>query len=594
MIEQEKHNESSGEDREVWQAILEPHLAKHSETPREGMLYPFLALFVLAVATALRLHLANQLGLGDSEAYYYAWAQRLDWSFYDHPPGTAVLIWLGTRIMGDNPLGVRFGSLVFITGMSLLVYLMSASLFRSRRVGFWALFLFSATPVFFVGGFAAAPDTAFGFFWLLSALMLHQAMQRESRGWLIATGIPVGLGLLFKYFMVLFWPSALLYLLFSRSRRLLFTDAWIIAILVSLVFFLPVLYWNAQHDWASFIYHLSARHHDAAYSGGRFLQFLLGQLVYLSPVVAVALWFCVIRLVLGQAGEDGRDNRLFFWISVPTLAFFFTLGAWTPETEPHWTLAGYLLLFPVLARWVMGLSTERAGTLASTALIGPFALWFRPRLKHAVLTWLLGSTLLINLLLCLHMSTDVFLRLIPTDLYRPRYDITNELYGWEEVGLVIRQNLEELGPSAFVASYHYTMCGQLDFALKGDTELACLSPKTDAFDFFDPPAIEGRNGIFVTDNRFAMDPKNLILCEGGLAKLRDVSILRGGMIVRRFHLWRCYNYQGQLAPGDPVNEAGHPPSDTEEALEPLVEPLHKNQDVPPSTTAKPTPEVMEL
>ena len=33
--------------------------------------------------------LFQQLGLTADEAYYWRWAERLDWGYYDHPPGVA-------------------------------------------------------------------------------------------------------------------------------------------------------------------------------------------------------------------------------------------------------------------------------------------------------------------------------------------------------------------------------------------------------------------------------------------------------------------------------------------------------------------------
>ena len=43
--------------------------------------------------------------LAHDEAYYYMFAQNLDWGYFDHPPMTALLIWLGSFIGGE--LGVR-------------------------------------------------------------------------------------------------------------------------------------------------------------------------------------------------------------------------------------------------------------------------------------------------------------------------------------------------------------------------------------------------------------------------------------------------------------------------------------------------------
>ena len=45
--------------------------------------------------------------LANDEAYYHLFAERLAWGYFDHPPVTALLVWLGERLFGGE-LGVRF------------------------------------------------------------------------------------------------------------------------------------------------------------------------------------------------------------------------------------------------------------------------------------------------------------------------------------------------------------------------------------------------------------------------------------------------------------------------------------------------------
>ena len=45
--------------------------------------------------------------LANDEAYYHLFAGRLAWGYFDHPPVTALLVWLGERPFGGEP-SVRF------------------------------------------------------------------------------------------------------------------------------------------------------------------------------------------------------------------------------------------------------------------------------------------------------------------------------------------------------------------------------------------------------------------------------------------------------------------------------------------------------
>jgi 4-amino-4-deoxy-L-arabinose transferase-like glycosyltransferase len=70
-------------------------------TPARG-----LVLLALAV-TAVRLLAAAAIPLTEDEAYYRLWAQHPQLGYYDHPPMIAWWIWLGERLGGDTPFGIR-------------------------------------------------------------------------------------------------------------------------------------------------------------------------------------------------------------------------------------------------------------------------------------------------------------------------------------------------------------------------------------------------------------------------------------------------------------------------------------------------------
>ncbi len=508
-------------------------------------LFLFLAVLVLTGFGAMKLWLSGQLGLGDSEAYYYAWSQHLQLSYYDHPPMVAYLISLGTRWFGDTTMGVRVLSVALSTAMGLGVYGLGASLFRSHRVGFVALLFFLLTPVFFLGSIAAAPDAGLGVMWLLASWLLYRAAHTQRPLYLLLTGAAVGIGLLCKYFMLLFWPVAIVYLLFSPGRKLL-VSIWLpLALVLSAAIFAPVLIWNSQHDFISFTYHLFERHQAASFDLNRLLVFTAGQALYLSPLLFLGLLLAAGRSLWDLFGRTGHDAGLLFWLSVPVLGFFVFVGGWTGESEPHWPLIGYLLLYPLLASMVLSIRCETATKAQALLLVGPFAFWRQPKKRRAVMSWLLLPALAINGLLVAHLLSAFPSSLLPDEWYDAKYDLANELIGWDRVDQAIGEISSKHTEPLFVASYHYTMCGQLSFALRGRAlPVYCLSERTDAFDFFEQPSPVGQDGLIVTDNRYNTDPSSLYSCGGGLTKLREIPIQRGERQVRLFTLWQCTNYQG--------------------------------------------------
>ena len=104
-------------------------------SPSEARLARSTALAILALV-ALRLVAAAWTPLTFDEAYYWMWSKRLAGGYYDHPPMVALVIRLGTMIAGDTELGVRLVSILLALPMSWAVYRTAASPVRrpARRI----------------------------------------------------------------------------------------------------------------------------------------------------------------------------------------------------------------------------------------------------------------------------------------------------------------------------------------------------------------------------------------------------------------------------------------------------------------------------
>ena len=89
--------------------------------PRRTVRWRVASVGIVAFAVLLRLIYLGTAELIPDEAYYWAYAEHMDLSFYDHPPMVAWLIWLGTAIFGNSEFGVRIGS--FCCGLITMGYL---------------------------------------------------------------------------------------------------------------------------------------------------------------------------------------------------------------------------------------------------------------------------------------------------------------------------------------------------------------------------------------------------------------------------------------------------------------------------------------
>src|SRR6266849_6260357 len=245
---------------------------------------------LVAALTALRVIYASQIDLRTDEAYYWTWSKENVLSFLDHPPMIAWFIRFGTAIFGDTNLGVRFAGILAM----LVTQLLLADIVRRVTHDVRAIVLAVLTPeaALYYGLLMAkvSPDVALIPFAVAMIWALIRLNESGNPRWWLAAGVFAGLALLSKFTVVMLIPAVLAFMLVPdwRGRSLLSPYPWLAA-LIALVLFLPVLIWNAQHDWASFRFQLvraTATHELSLRTVADFIGLQLGLVGFiLLPVV---------------------------------------------------------------------------------------------------------------------------------------------------------------------------------------------------------------------------------------------------------------------------------------------------------------------
>ncbi len=187
-------------------------------------------------------------------AYYWQYSRHLDWGYFDHPGMTAYTIRFFTTILGNNLYGIRMNSLVNSIGFTIMLFLFVRRLY-DERAAFWTCFAMSLTPLGIVGGIFVTPDPALIFFWTTSLYFFHRAWKEERGVFYALAGVTAGLAMLSKYTAVfLFVGFAIMLFATARGRKALRTPWPWIALVLSVLFFFPQIYWNYKNDWASFAF----------------------------------------------------------------------------------------------------------------------------------------------------------------------------------------------------------------------------------------------------------------------------------------------------------------------------------------------------
>lgn len=292
----------------------------------------------LAVWWICNLLQATYTGLANDEAYYHMFAQKLAWGYFDHPPMTALFVWLGEHLFGGE-LGVRF---IFTLLQPLYLYILWR-LVRpvdvDRRDGALFVMIAATTLMLQLYGFIAVPD---GPLMVTVALFLlcfkgFASGCRASWFWL---GIAMAAMAYSKYHGALVVVFAL-----AVNPRLLLRPGLYLSVLVTGLLLWPHLLWQYHHDWVSFTYHLAGR--NAEFQVNYVTEYLLNLLLVFNPFY-VPLYVQAWRKVhVSNAVE--RTLRFL----PPAFILFFLVSAIRGHVQPQWLIAsvfGFVYILFVYAR----------------------------------------------------------------------------------------------------------------------------------------------------------------------------------------------------------------------------------------------------
>jgi Dolichyl-phosphate-mannose-protein mannosyltransferase len=254
---------------------------------------------LIAAMTVLRLTYASLLDLRTDEAYYWTWSKENVLSFLDHPPMIAWFIRFGTAIFGDTHLGVRFAGILAMLVTQLLLADIVRRVTHDIRAVVIVLLFPEAALYYGLLMAKVSPDVALIPFATAMVWALIRLWEGGDARWWLAAGVFGGLALLSKFTAVMLIPAVLAFMLVPdwRGRWLRSPYPWLAA-LIAVALFLPVLIWNAGHDWASFRFQFvraTATHGWSLLTVGDFIGLQFGLVGFiLFPVVlsglAITAW----------------------------------------------------------------------------------------------------------------------------------------------------------------------------------------------------------------------------------------------------------------------------------------------------------------
>ncbi len=511
--------------------------------------YRTLFWLLITSISLFRLFFADKFGLGVDESHYLLYSRHLAWGYFDHPPMVAFLAAL-TTLVGDSVFWVRLGPIICSSLSLIILRYLALALYQDERVAFGAAVLLQLMPYQHLLMVGLLPDATLNLFWCGILLCVWQAIKTGKWTMWLLSGLLFGGALLSKYHGVLLAGCLLGYFITSANHRF-----WLakiqpyLAALIGLAVFIPNILWNSRHDWISYSYQLGQGGGDG-FSPAKFFLAIGGQFGVWSPVI-FGLLIAAIIVQLGQKKMSDAD-RFTVWTSIP-IFIFFCLAGLTGKILPHWTSVGWwtgsIVVSVVILRKVSRQNTS-AKRWRRWSIAAVLTGWVMSSLLYMVLFWPIVAPVYTWARDISFSLNRKFPAVAPLKPYEIGYDISNDLFGWEQIAdrvEAIRAQMPQ-PDKTFVFCHRFFMTSQLAVYLSPVTVATSLHHKFNQYRFwFLADKHAGWDALFVVDQKrhgkraqryrplFAkMDPDPLL-----------IRILRDGQPAHQLAVYKYYGFKGE-------------------------------------------------
>jgi len=361
-------------------------------------------LVAIALLVLWKIYLSATLQLHPDEAYYWLWSRHLDLGYFDHPPLVAYLIRL-TTLLSRQELWVRFSGILETLIVSAFAWALSLQLSNDRKIAAASIITLIVMPLTLAGSVVITPDVPVFLFFSAGILAYWQIVSSGKARYWYFLGVAFGLALLSKYTAFLLAPSLLMFTVFTDERKWLRTIHPYAGFLLGCAFFLPVVYWNSIHQWASFAFQFQHGLGGSGYSPGKVFAFIGGQMLVAGPLLFLAGAYASVIFLF----QKNKEKLFLSLTSLPVLLFF-AYSSLKRTAAPNWPCCAYFTLSILVSHYLLDGS----------------------KIKGRI--WMIGVilSLLLSITAGLHTRFGIIpLERISKDLREA--DATNWFYGWREL-----------------------------------------------------------------------------------------------------------------------------------------------------------------
>lgn len=477
---------------------------------------------VLVGTTILRLVFAATAGLKGEEAYYWNCGQHAALSYFDHPPLTGWMVRLSMEFGKHMEMWVRVPAVILFV-ITLMFLFRTAKVMFGSRAAFLTAAVACLIPALEWHSMIMLPDAPLLCFWSIGLYCGYKLVSEDNTYWWWGVGASAGLGLLSKYPAILIPLAPVLFIIIAKKRELFDKHFWLSLVLAAAIFS-PVIIWNGHNDWVSFKL-FASRFFDADSVVHNLKGSLLNQLIALTPGgLVLFIW------LLAKGLKMKSDHRYLYlscsalpiWIALICLSF-------VREINMSWLLPGYLALTVMAGAWI-----EDSQAWKTKKII--LALIFVPGLALS------------------------FLPLVNALAPIPALNKFDDFHGWDQVAREVMLTQREMpNPNlTFYAGNGYNMASELAFYTNCHYMTLSdniLGKNTDSFSNWEnPKQFLGWDCIYVLAEDLSSDgnwvPRHAFSLTDLEKHFKEVehesrlTAFQGGKPLRRYKIYKCYNYLG--------------------------------------------------
>jgi 4-amino-4-deoxy-L-arabinose transferase-like glycosyltransferase len=490
------------------------------------------------------------LDLAPDEAHYWDWSRKLDWSYYSKGPLVAWMIRAScelfgapsVRLTGDLAAAVRLPAVLCHAATLVAWYVLTAGVFRSPRLGLAVVALAAMLPMVRVGAVVMTIDPPFLACWSWALVCAWKALERGTTRWWIGAAVFTAFGILAKYTMALFPAVVAGYLLFHRRSEYRRAGVWVL-LAGALAGWIPIVVWNATHEWVSFRHVLGQ---VGAGDAGATKSWWLGPVTFVAGQFGMmfGLWlvaFLAAAYRFRPTREADPGIRLLWWSAVPVWCFFAAASLVKPG-QANWPAPAYIAGFVLAVAWL------REQFAAHRRLV----------------VWCVGVNVVLGLAVVVAMHYPATVRPLFVWLAGPptesnpvpvrRFDLTARLVGWKtlaaEVDQLRARLVAETGREPVLAGTYWTIPGHLRFSCAGHPETYAIgipnrSDRHSQYDFWRPNPVadaqefRGRPFVIVGD----VHPGMFVAFDRVEPRIRVIHS-EDGVPLEVWTVWVCHGFRG--------------------------------------------------